>query len=109
MKMVQTEFTCQAFKLTVEVDGRVVGRATLVVMPNELHDRPAGFLEDVEVDDAFKGQGIGTKLVQEIIGLARGKCYKLVDTSRFSRPKVHAWYERLGFKRHGYEFRLDFD
>jgi hypothetical protein len=33
-------------------------------------------------------------------------CYKIVISSNFKRPKAHAFYESLGFKRHGYSFRL---
>ncbi len=30
-------------------------------------------------------------------------------TSRTSRPQVHELYERLGFRNHGVEFRVDFE
>jgi len=36
-------------------------------------------------------------------------CYKLIATSRTSRPKVHELYQRLGFENHGVEFRMNFD
>ena len=36
-------------------------------------------------------------------------CYKLIATSRTSRPKVHELYQRLGFESHGVEFRMNFD
>jgi hypothetical protein len=36
-------------------------------------------------------------------------CSKLVATSRASRPKVHALYERLGFEKYGVEFRMNLD
>ncbi|MEO0537352.1 MAG: hypothetical protein AAF215_26285 [Cyanobacteria bacterium P01_A01_bin.123] len=35
-------------------------------------------------------------------------CYKLIATSRTSRPKVHDLYQRLGFTQQGFEFRIDF-
>jgi len=34
-------------------------------------------------------------------------CYKLVATSRASRPRVHELYERLGFENYGVEFRMN--
>ena len=34
-------------------------------------------------------------------------CYKLIATSRTSRPNVHELYERLGFEKHGVEFRMN--
>ena len=74
-------------------------RAYLYIMTNDLHAAPFGLLE--------RGGGLGTTLVREAITAAReAGCYKLIATSRTSRPKVHALYERLGFTSHGLEFRL---
>jgi GNAT superfamily N-acetyltransferase len=88
-------------------DGEVA-RAYLYVMTNDLHEAPFGLLEDVFVAESERGNGLGTTLVEEVIAAARAAgCYKLVATSRASRPKVHALYERLGFANHGIEFRMD--
>jgi GNAT superfamily N-acetyltransferase len=88
-------------------DGEVA-RAYLYVMTNDLHDEPFGLLEDVYVAESERGGGLGTELVNEVIAAAReAGCYKLVATSRASRSKVHALYERLGFTNYGLEFRMD--
>jgi GNAT superfamily N-acetyltransferase len=74
-------------------------------MINDLHKEPFGLLEDV----SQRGGGLGSALVKEVIAAARELgCYKLVATSRTSRSKVHELYERLGFEKHGVEFRIDF-
>lgn len=66
-------------------------------------------MEDVFVAESERGSGLGTQLVNEVIATARDKaCYKLIATSRNSRPKVHELYRRLGFSDHGREFRIDF-
>ena len=84
------------------------GRAYLYLMYNDLHDKPFGLMEDVYVDESCRGQGIGSKLVNQIIELAKeSNCYKLIATSRTSRPQVHKFYQRLGFTLHGVEFRID--
>jgi GNAT superfamily N-acetyltransferase len=86
-----------------------VGRAFLYVMHNDLHSAPFGLLEDVFVDEAHRGLGFGTMLVERVIVTAKAYgCYKLLATSRTSRPRVHEMYERLGFTKHGLEFRMDF-
>jgi GNAT superfamily N-acetyltransferase len=65
-------------------------------------------LEDVYVDEAVRGSGLGTEIVNAVIVEAKNHgCYKLVATSRYARPKVHELYMRLGFKDHGKEFRID--
>ena len=41
------------------------------------------------------------------VARARDKrCYKMVLSSNAKRERAHAFYERLGFERHGYSFRL---
>ena len=34
-------------------------------------------------------------------------CYKLVLSSNAKRERAHAFYESLGFERHGYSFRIE--
>ena len=96
-------------KITSVLKGKVVGRAYLYVMTNDLHDRPFGLMEDVFVDPDHRGSEIGTALVKRVVAEAkRRRCYKLIATSRHARIRVHALYDRLGFKDHGREFRIDF-
>jgi GNAT superfamily N-acetyltransferase len=96
-------------KITKALKGKVVGRAYLYVMTNDLHERPFGLMEDVFVEPDSRGSEIGTTMVKRVIAEAkRRRCYKLVATSRHARHRVHALYDRLGFKDHGREFRIDF-
>lgn len=96
-------------RISMSRDQKELGHAYLYVLSNDLHQKPFGFLEDVFVDEGCRGEGIGSRLVQAVIeeAWARG-CYKLIATSRFARRKVHAFYRRLGFSKHGYEFRINF-
>ncbi len=99
-----------AVRITAQENGQEVGRAWLYIIYNDLHKEPYGFLEDVFVDDSQRGNGLGTELVEKVIDEARKiGCYKLICSSRFGREKLHAWYEKLGFKKHGVEFRIDFE
>lgn len=96
------------FSVTSE-QGEEVGHAYLYCMYNDLHDQPFGLMEDVYIDDQVRGQGYGSKLIQDLIEEARSQgCYKLIGTSRMERPQVHILYEKLGFDKYGYEFRLTF-
>jgi GNAT superfamily N-acetyltransferase len=86
-----------------------VARAYLYILTNSLHKEPFGFLEDVFVEEGKRGKGTGTKIVEAAIAEAKKLgCYKLIGTSRDSKPEVHRFYERLGFKKHGVELRIDF-
>jgi GNAT superfamily N-acetyltransferase len=95
-------------RLSISHDGREIARAYLYVMTNDLHQAPFGLLEDVYVDESHRGAGLGAILVREVVGAAReAGCYKLIATSRNSRPKVHELYRRLGLEDHGIEFRMN--
>lgn len=103
-KIIQTK----GIKLFIKQNGKVVARAFLYIMKNDLHKEPFGLMEDVFVDENLRGQGIGTDLVNKVIEAAKeNRCYKLIATSRHERPQTHALYEQLGFKNHGVEFRID--
>jgi len=95
-------------RFSISADGREVAGAYLYLMSNDLHDAPFGLLEDVFVDESARGGGIGTALVNEVISAAKeAGCYKVIATSRSSRPRVHALYESLGFENYGVEFRMN--
>jgi len=92
-----------------EVDGKIVGSFALLVMENLGHlGRPSAIVEDVVVASDVQGRGVG----RAMMAFARQKgvekrCYKLVLSSNAQRARAHAFYESLGFERHGYSFRLD--
>lgn len=84
------------------------GHAYLYIMYNDLHSEPFGLMEDVFMEESSRGKGYGTQLLERLVQEAKDQgCYKLIGTSRDSRPKVHALYEKLGFVSHGREFRMN--
>ena len=98
-----------AVKLTAEEDNKEVGRAFLYILKNDLHKESFGFLEDVFVEEAYRSKGIGKQLVLKTIEEAKAQgCYKLICTARTFKGEVHGFYEHMGFKRWGYEFRINF-
>lgn len=106
MNVEERQSSC--FRFCVEREGKEVGRAYLYLIRNDLREAPYGLLEDVFVDESYRGQGIGTELTNAVIVKAKEiGCYKLLATSRMERPQVHALYEKLGFQKHGFEFRMD--
>ncbi len=75
----------------------IVGTLTLVMFPI-----PSGLrarIEDVVVDEAARGQGIGALLTLEAMRLARDAGARTVDlTSRPPRAAANRLYQRLGFQ-----------
>ena len=108
MKVKREARIATGMRFSIRSDGREIARAYLYVMNNDLHQAPFGLLEDVYVDQSRRGGGLGTSLVREVISAARDAgCYKLIATSRNSRPLVHDLYRGLGFVEHGIEFRME--
>ena len=88
---------------------RMVGSFALLIMDNLGHlGAPSAIVEDVVVDPLFQSRGVGHQMMQFAIEVAREKgCYKLVLSSNAKRERAHAFYESLGFERHGYSFRMN--
>ena len=108
MEIKQKKINANGIILSVLDGGKEVAHAYLYILTN-LRDRPFGLMEDVYVAENYRGKGVGTELIQELIKVAKqNDCYKLIGTSRYERPKVHGLYMRLGFKDWGKEFRMDF-
>jgi GNAT superfamily N-acetyltransferase len=88
--------------------GRIVGAFALLIMDNIGHRAArSAIVEDVVVDPALHGAGIGQAMMQFAIERCREKrCYKLALSSNAKRERAHAFYDSLGFERHGYSFRV---
>lgn len=85
-------------RLLVARDGdAVVGTLTLVLFPI-----PTGLrarIEDVVVDEAARGRGVGEALTREAVRLAGEAGARTVDlTSRPGRGAAVRLYERIGFE-----------
>jgi len=82
--------------LAARLDGQIVGLLALAMFPI-----PTGFrawIEDVIVDEAARGQGIGEALTKMALDLAEAAGARTVDlTSRPSREAAGRLYERVGF------------
>ena len=94
--------------LAETADGRIVGMLSVA-----LYDVPSGrkaWIEDVVVDAAARGAGVGERLVREALTLARREgAVKVLLTSNAARQAAHRLYERVGFVRYDTDvFRYEF-
>ncbi len=78
-------------------DGTIVGVSTLAVFPIPTATR--AWIEDVIVDEASAGQGIGRMLTDAMLERARVLGCATVDlTSRPSREAANHLYRKVGFE-----------
>ena len=84
--------------LVARSGGRIVGSLTLATFPIPTGIR--AWIEDVVVDEAARGQRVGTLLIDEAIKIAKQSGARTVDlTSRPSRVSAGQLYERIGFEQ----------
>lgn len=86
--------------VVAEAVGKVVGAVALAILPNlSHHAMPWAQLENLVVDEAHRGQGVGRALMQWCEDTARAEgCYKLQFQSRNHRRASHRFYRRLGYR-----------
>jgi GNAT superfamily N-acetyltransferase len=90
-------------------DAPALGTYTLCILDNLGHrGTPAGLVENVVVAAAARGRGVGRLMMEDALARCRAHgCYKMALSSNLARTDAHAFYDRLGFARHGVSFRVD--
>ncbi|MGJ4856919.1 N-acetyltransferase family protein [Labrys sp. KB_33_2] len=92
----------------VEQDGRIIGTFCLMAVDNlARRGTPFAVIENVVIASDKQGEGIGRLMLQAAFRLAQEKgCYKAILASSLHNTGAHAFYDSLGFERHGVSFRL---
>ncbi len=90
--------------------GHVVGTNHILIFRHLARTlRPAAILENMVVDSRSRGAGVGDRLMEAALKVARRHgCYKLSLTSNRKRPRAHNFYEKFGMthSHHGYTIYL---
>lgn len=83
--------------LVASKEGTIVGMLTLVVFV--IPSGARAWIEDVVVDEAARGLGVGEALTLAALADARRRSVRSIDlTSRESRVEANALYKKLGFQ-----------
>lgn len=95
--------------VVVEATNQPIGTYALLIMDNIAHNgRPLAVVEQVVVTSARQGEGLGRFMMHHAMNEARAAgCYKLQLSSHTRFHDAHAFYDSLGFTRHGYSFYVD--
>lgn len=99
MKIYRKMLAGKSYFLFAARDGRrIVGMVSLILM-----EIPVAFrtrMEDMVVDERYRGQGIGEKLSRAIIAQAKKSGGISMDlTTNPARGSAHKLYEKLGFEK----------
>lgn len=93
------EEKCNCLLVARETTGnRIIGMLTLITSVSPSVEK--GFIEDVVVDEKYRGKGVGEKLMTRALDQAREKGITYVDlTSNPTRIAANKLYQQLGFKK----------
>ena len=82
-----------------DADERVAATCMLIMAPNLLRGgRQHGFLENVITHPEYRGAGYGRAVVGAALEHAwQADCHHVLMQSGRAAPRVHAFYERVGF------------
>ncbi|MEQ8507138.1 MAG: GNAT family N-acetyltransferase [Rhodospirillales bacterium] len=85
--------------IVADDDGNVVGCLQITMIPNISHQ--GGWraqIEGVRIAASTRGSGLGRRMFEHAIGLARAKGCRMVQlTTDRKRPEALSFYESLGF------------
>ena len=91
-----------------EENDKLVGLATLYIIPIMRRTKPRGELEELVVTEDKRGQGIGRKLFEKVLQFCKeNNVYSLKLSSYLELTKAHSFYEKLGGKTIERTFRFD--
>ena len=84
---------------------QVIGCASWHVTPVIHRPRPVGRITLLVVEEAERGEGVGTALVEAVEArLRKAGCGLVEVTSNMKRMRAHAFYSGLGYERTSYRF-----
>jgi GNAT superfamily N-acetyltransferase len=90
-------------------EGRIIGCAQVSI--EMLISKIKGWIDEVVVDESYRGQGVAKRLMEMAIEYARrAGCGHVNLSSGSDRGSAHSVYEHLGFyQRDSAQYRLDFE
>ena len=81
--------------IVISIEDIIVGVASIHIIKKLT--RILGIIEDVAVNEKYRGKGVGKKLVERLILIGKQKnCDKIVLSSSEQNSK---FYEKIGFKK----------
>ena len=95
--------------IVAESSGNVIGTLHLMFLPSiSFQGSMRAQIESVRVDKGCRNLGIGSRMMEWTIDVARQRGAHVIQlTSHLSRKDAHRFYEKLGFKGSHLGMKLD--
>ncbi len=91
--------------LCAVLDNSVIGFCAYAIVNNLWQEGYISYLYGMVIDQAQRGKGYGTTLINEAIARSKKQGMKRVELdSGFPREKAHRFYQNLGFEKRAYLF-----
>lgn len=98
--------TNKKFLMIIKYEETIIGTGSILIEDKIIHDMGlVGHIEDIAIDENYRGLGLARTLMHKLIDIARlHKCYKIIlDAS----DDVKIFYEKMGFKKNANTMRMN--
>ena len=96
--------------LCTEIDGKVVGFCSLVIIESLMVEGLDGRINELVIDESFRGMRIGAELLEAAIAAAKKReCKRIGLISALYREGAHKFYSNQGFIKSAYFFQKNYD
>ena len=87
----------------IKYENKIIATITILKETKILHNfRKVGHIEDVVVDNNFRGYGLGKKLIE----IAKNECIDCYKVTLYCKDHNVAFYEKCGFIRNTHQMTL---
>lgn len=91
--------------LLAEFDNRIVGMISMMLLPRMNRKTLEMYIPDLIVGKDYQNKGIGKRLVESCIDLAKkNKCHRIRLESGNQRKDAHNFYGKIGFEQSALTF-----
>ncbi|MBC8516661.1 MAG: GNAT family N-acetyltransferase [Nitrosopumilus sp.] len=111
-KLITNYLTDSDKKILVSVfdDMKIVGMVSMMFLPRLNRDTLEMYIPELVVLEKYQKQGIGKKLINSCIAIAKEKkCHRVRLESGNQRTESHQFYKHLGFEQSAFSFTLNLD
>jgi len=96
--------------LVAELDKEIVGMVSIVFLSRLNQTTLEMYIPDLVIHEKYQSKGIGKKLMNSCISLAKEKkCHRIRLESGHQRKDSHKFYEHLGFEQPALFFAKNLD